>query len=332
MESIKKPSVLILGALGLFIALFVAFLYTFLHEAGHALAGLFFGQSLTEFDISFWDFSAHVGIAGGELTQSQLAIRSAAGAILPLLTWLVFMVIVPRHTSFSMGALKLIGSMVVVNTVLPWIILPVWFLLGTAPPDDVTHFLRYSQIHPLLLTFTALMIYIGGWALFLSKINGLRNEFLSFRNVDRETLLAGTGKLIPAIAGVMAFGVMLTFMLNRSAATNLPGRLSPPPNFESVAQIDLSTRPYSAEILAQFTLEKPAYLGVFITVRGIDTTYFDLSVIGPEGFRSTVLHGEGYHPYQDGGLWEENLAPGNYQIVLTSHQSQGTASVYLKID
>jgi hypothetical protein len=176
------------------------------------------------------------------------------------------------------------------------------------------------------------MIYIGGWALFLSNINGLRNAFLSFRNVDRETLLVETRKVIPAMAGVMAFGIMLTFMLNHSAAANLPGRFSPPPDFESVAQIDLSTRPYSAEILAQFTLEKPAYLGVFITVQGIDTTYFDLSVIGLEGFRSTVLHGEGYNAYQDGGLWEQNLPPGNDQIVLTSHQSQGTASVYLRID
>jgi hypothetical protein len=159
MESTKKPSVLILSALGLFIALFVTFLYTFLHEAGHAVVGVFFGQSLSEFDVSFWDLSAHVGMAGGELTQSQLGIQSVAGAVLPLLTRLVFMVMIPRHTSFSAGALKLIGSMVVVNTLLPWIILPVWFLLGTAPSDDVTHFLRYSQIHLLLLTFMAHDLY-----------------------------------------------------------------------------------------------------------------------------------------------------------------------------
>ena len=37
----------------LVVFLFVFFLYTFLHEAGHALAGWFLGQSLTEFDVSF---------------------------------------------------------------------------------------------------------------------------------------------------------------------------------------------------------------------------------------------------------------------------------------
>ena len=72
-----KPSAppLVMAALVLFVFLFVFFLYTFLHEGGHALAGLFFGQSLTEFDVSFWDFSAHVGMAGGELTQGQRPIK-----------------------------------------------------------------------------------------------------------------------------------------------------------------------------------------------------------------------------------------------------------------
>ena len=39
----------------LFVLMFVFFMYTFLHEAGHAIACLLFGQSITEFDVSFWD-------------------------------------------------------------------------------------------------------------------------------------------------------------------------------------------------------------------------------------------------------------------------------------
>lgn len=92
-------------------------------------------------------------------------------------------------------------------------------------------------------------------------------------------------------------------------------------------QIDLSSRAYSTETLTMFSVDKPAYAGVFIAIRSINTTYFDLRIIGPNGYVSTVLHGEGYSAFQDGGLWEENLAPGEYQIVLTSHQSPGTASV-----
>jgi hypothetical protein len=156
MTQTKSAAPLILMALMLFVVLFVFFTYTFLHESGHVLTGWLFGQTLAEFDVSFWDFSAHV------------------------------------------------------------------------------------------------------------------------------------------------------------------------------AQVDLSTRAYSAETLARFSLDKSTYVGIFIAIRGIKTTYFDLSLTGPDGYSSVIMHGEGYSAFQDGGLWEENLAPGTYQIVLTSHPSPGTASVYIK--
>lgn len=70
--------------------------------------------------------------------------------------------------------------------------------------------------------------------------------------------------------------------------------------------------------------------GVFVVIREINTTYFDLSVTGTDGYSSVVIHGEGYNAIQDGGLWEENLPAGTYQVVLTSHQSPGTVSVYIK--
>ena len=134
--------------LALFVFLFVFFLYTFLHEAGHALAGWLFGQSLTEFDVSFWDLSAHVGLTGADLTLAQLAFQSAAGTLLPLLIWIVFISLVPRKSNFTMETMKLLSSMVVVNTLLTWIFIPILFMLGKAPSDDVTNFLIYSQMPP----------------------------------------------------------------------------------------------------------------------------------------------------------------------------------------
>ena len=314
----------------LFVILFVFFTYTFLHEMGHAIAGLFFGQTLTEFDVSFWDFSAHVGMAGGKLTQSQLAIQSAAGAALPLAVWTIFISLIPRKASFTLEVLKLLSSMDVVNTLLVWIILPILFLFGRAPSDDVTYFLRYSQMPPLLLALTALVLYIGGWMLFLSKIDGLRNEFLLLSTTEAKILTAGTRLTVPVMTGIMAFGALFAFLLNLSAVKNPVEVLSPPADYAPVAQIDLSAREYSSQVLADFSLDEPAYAGIFIIVRDINTSYFDLRVMSPDGFTSTVLHGEGYRADQDGGLWEENLPPGKYQLVLTSHQSPGTASVYLR--
>jgi hypothetical protein len=330
MKQTKTSSILLLIASVLFIFLFVFFTYTFLHEAGHAIIGLAFGQSLTEFNVNFWDFSAHVGMRGEELTQSQLAIRSVAGASLPLLIWVAFISLVPRNASFILEALKLISSMAVINTLLAWIILPVLFLLGKTPPDDVTNFLRYSQMPPLLLMLTAIILYAGAWILFLSKINGLRNEFLLFRTINSEILTTETRKPVSIMMTTLALCLLFTFMLNYSASNNPLDRFSPPQDFVSVGHIDLSARAYSAETLTQFSLDEPEYVGIFIAVHNVDTTYFELSVIGPDGYSSTVLHGEGYNTNRDGGLWEEKLQPGTYQVVLTSDQSPGTASVYLK--
>jgi hypothetical protein len=320
---------IMLLALLLFITLFVFYIYTFLHEAGHTLAGFASGQTLTELDLSFWDLSAHVSMAGN-LTQTQRATQSASGAALPLLVWLIFISLTPRKASFSIEALKLTASMAVVNTLLVWIVLPVLALFGRAPSDDVTNFLRHSHMQPLLLSGLAAALYAGGWLLFLSKIDGLRKELLLFGERDPAVLAAGTRRTIPVMASVMIACLILTFSANQAAARNPLGQFAPPQDFQPVAQIDLSSRSYSEEMLAQFSFDQATWVGVFIAVRDINTTYFDLSVTGPGGYRSVILHGEGYRADQDGGLWEQNLPPGAYRLVLTSEKSPGSASVYLK--
>ena len=331
MKRTKTSSTLVHIALTLFVVLFVFFLYTFLHESGHAIIGVLFGQSLTEFDISFWDLSAHVGLVGGELTEAQLALQAAAGTGLPLLLWAFCIRLAPRKAGFMLEILKLLSSMAVVNTLLAWIILPILFFLGKAPSDDVTNFLLHSQMPPLLLAGIALVLYLGGWILFLSKITGLRNQFLLFRTVDRERLTAGTRSMIPVMTAIMLFCVVLVMVANGSAANNSLDPFTPPQDFNPVAEIDLSTQAYPSETLAEFTVGERDHVGIFVRVRHINTTYFDLSVTGPDGFHSVVMHGEGYNAAQDGGLWEQFLPAGTYRIVLTSHQSPGDVSVYMKI-
>ncbi len=331
MKSAKNHSAILLFiALVLFVVLFVFFVYAFLHEAGHALAGAFWGQSLMDFNISFWDLSAHVRMVGGDLTQAQLAVQAVAGAVLPLLIWALFIKMVPRKGGFTLEVLKLLSSMVVVNTLLAWIILPILFLIRKAPSDDVTNLLRYSQMPPLLLTFIALISYAGGWVLFLSKIDGLRNELLLFKDIDREKTIVGTPKAISVMTVMMAFCLLFVFGLSAAAKGNALHELAPSHDFARITQIDLSTRAYSNETLIQFTVDDTTYVGVFIVVRNINTQYFDLSVTGTDNYHSTILHGEGYNVLEDGGLWEQPLSPGTYQLVLTSHQSSGNASVYLR--
>ena len=280
--------------------------------------------------MSAFEISAHVGLTGADLTQSQLAFQSAAGTLLPLLIWIVFISLVPRKSNFTIETMKLTSSMVVVNTLLTWIFIPILFMLGKAPSDDVMNFLMYSRMPALLLSWIALVLYAGGWILFLSKIDGLRNEFLMFGTKDLKMELEGTRTTMPIMIAILALCALLVISLNMLAAKNQADRFSAPQNFIPAAQIDLSTRPYSSETIAKFTLDKPSVAGVFIAIHNINTTFFDLSVKGPDGFSSIVLHGEGYSASRDGGLWQKSLSPGTYELVLTARQSPGTALVYLK--
>jgi hypothetical protein len=222
--------------------------------------------------------------------------------------------------------------MVVVNTLLVWILLPILYLFGKAPSDDVTNFLDYSQMPPLLLSFTALVLYANCWMFFLSRIDGFRNELLIFSTVKINDLDGTTRKTIGIMTGIMAACAILVVAFNIQAAGNPYGRYSPPQGFAKVAEIDLSTRPYYSETIARFTLDKMTSAGVFIAIENINTPFFDLSVAGPDGTSSTVLHGEGYSASQDGGLWKKTLPPGTYRLVLLSEKSAGTASVYLNND
>ncbi len=49
-------------ALVIFVCIFVFFMYAFLHEGGHALAGMLFGQTVTDFNVNFLTFNANVGL------------------------------------------------------------------------------------------------------------------------------------------------------------------------------------------------------------------------------------------------------------------------------
>lgn len=326
-EHQKASAVITSILLVLFILVFVLFTYTFLHESGHALVGFLFGQTLIEFDVNFLNFGAHVGMMGN-LTRAQLSLQSIAGEGLPLVIWLVFISIVSRKANSSLEVLKLLSSMIVLNTLLAWIIIPVLYVFGNAPPDDVTHFLKYSQIPALFVTFIALVLYLVGWVYFLSRIDGLRNEFLLFHTTNLETFTVETRRTILSMAGILVLCILMTFTLDAAAAKNFPAATSE--DFVPVAEIDLSAQSFSAETLAQFELKEPENVGVFVIVRDIHTTYFDLSVVGADGYNSIVLHGEGYSAFQESGSWKETLPAGIYRIVLTSHQSPGTASVFLK--
>ena len=235
---INKRNRLLFTSQALLIMLFILLLYTFVHEAGHAITGIIFGQRLLEFDAAFWKFNPHVSLSG-DLTLAKQAIRSLAGTGLPLLVWVVFILMVPKKANFSLTVLKIFSSMAIINTLLTWIGLPILILSGQTVQDDVTFFLNTSGIHPLLLSGIALLLYAAGWWLFIHRMEGFKEQYRLFRSNDPDFLINGslrTGIALTAIAVPLLF-------LTLTSASFLPGKYAdppvPPPGYQQVVAIDL---------------------------------------------------------------------------------------------
>lgn len=316
-------------ALALFTAVFILVVYTFLHEAGHVLAGLVYGQSLTAFSIRFWDLSAHAGLAG-DLTAGQRAIQSAAGVGFPLLVWLTFLVITPRKTNFHLRLVKLLTTSGVLGSLLAWMILPFFRLFGNAfPRDDVTHFLQASEMPPLLLAALAAGIFTLGWVFYSHRVGKASEQLRGLREADRPAWMAGTYITVPVMAAILTICLSIAFATRGMADANAAALSAPPASYREIAQIDLTSQAYKEEVLAEFSLKKAEPVGVWFQVTGVDTDYFDLRLEGSEGTSLVLTHGEGWQAERASGLRQETLPAGDYQVRFTASQSRGTLRVYL---
>ena len=323
------PAVRVKLFLLLFLALFVALLYTTLHEGGHALVGLASGQTLTEFNVNFFDLSAHVNLLG-ELTFAQRALQAAAGVSLPLLVWVLFIYGVPRRAGLAVELLKCVASLVTLSTLLAWIILPFFYASGSAPSDDSINFLSFTGLPPLILSAVALGLYAGGWAVFLARIRGLRDEIRFIKAADLAVERPDLRRSLLVMGSVLVLDLALVLAAGLASGANPAQPIIVPAAYRPVNTLDLSYHAYQADTVGWFTLDQPTDAGVFVTLSQINTPYFDLVLTGPNGFQAAVLHAEGYSASQDSASLEKRMEPGQYWLLLTADQSPGLVTLYVK--
>ena len=129
---------------------------------------------------------------------------------------------------------------------------------------------------------------------------------------------------------LLVTGVQLVFIFLVSCTViNQGTNLTPPSESQLLAEVDLSSQSFDSEILGKFTLAETAVVTIFYTLPNANTPYFDLSLIGPEAESRVILHSENYRTDESGsGTWEQNLAPGIYQLVLTADPGPGVLSIY----
>jgi hypothetical protein len=144
---------------------------------------------------------------------------------------------------------------------------------------------------------------------------------MSTNSIRQLLIKAQTKYFVPLIGGLFIF-VLLTVSCQTDQS-------QPPPDFQFVAEVDLSAQSHDAETVGEFTLRETAVTRIFYTIPNIDTTIFDLSLSGPDGESFVILHSENFRTDENGGgTWEQSLAAGVYQLVLTASQTPGILSVY----
>lgn len=146
---------------------------------------------------------------------------------------------------------------------------------------------------------------------------------MSTNSIPQLLTKAQTKHLVPPIVGLF---IIVLLAVSCTAGQTQP---TPSPDFQSMAEVDLSAQPHDDEMLGEFTLMETAVAHIFYTIPNIDTTIFDLSLSGPDGESFVILHSEDFRTDESGGgTWEQSLPAGVYQLVLTASQTPGTLSVY----
>ncbi|MBI4928188.1 MAG: M50 family metallopeptidase [Anaerolineae bacterium] len=310
--------------------IFCLLVYTFAHEGGHALAVALFGGTLTGFNINFLDFSAHVHYSG-DFSRAQQAVISAAGVSLPLLLWTLLALVSFRRGSAALGLVKIAITMITINTLLAWIILPLVALGGQVVSDDSTRFLSITAVPPVLLSLAAVLVYLGGWALLVASLGGWRGLVAYRQTLTTLTMAQARGALIAmlvigGLVGAAAAGISL-------AAGN--AAVSAPDGYSQTAQLDLGARAYDREAVYTFTLERPASASLYMVLLDVRSGPLRITLVGPDGAEQTFLSVDspdfatGQSTVNPTGL---ALESGEYQLLVTAPGSGGTLTVFARIE
>jgi len=312
------------AAILLLILLTALLLYTTLHEGGHALVGLAFGGRITDFNVNFFDLSAHVGI-DGTFTASQSAAINVAGVSIPVFSWLLLMLLLPKKNSLTVQWVKIIFTMGFLNTLLAWIVIPLLALSNSAPPpDDVTHFITNSGLPHLVVAFAALGLYGLGWLIFAFRIGDLP---AAFKQLGSRSTPLPSWKRILVVVAVLAVIVGTTALVFKTLGLRDPA--TPPQEYKLAATIPLSQKDYQAETVASFSLDKIGDAAIFLRVERLNTDFIDVTLLPPQGDPIQLLHGEDFSTDVGTSQSQYRLPAGESKIILTCPKSAGVLKVYL---
>ena len=313
------------------VCLLVFFLYTLLHEGGHALTGLLLGAKITDFNLDFITLGAHVGL-DGDFSAAQHALISLAGVGLPLIVLALYLGFSPQKLNPVAELFRLFVSVGTLFSLLAWVVLPVLTMAGVTARDDAVNFLGRTGMHPLALSAAALLIFTAGVFGYFKRAGGPRAIWgllhTGYTQMDmpeaRRTMGIILGSLAAAVAAALAAGAFANSGSFYSAGTGIPE------GYELLAEADLG-EPMESRVVGSFVLEETVSVNLYVSIRNFKADVLEVVVEGPDGFRSSIVRGEGYSGEQDRieTGWEE-MPPGEYRVIVTGRNASGILQVFIQ--
>jgi len=208
----------------LLVLLALIYLYTLLHEGGHALAAIMYGGRIDSFVLGF---DAHITVSGTNFTPIGASLFHAAGVLLPALSLAVALIFYKRNVkNLIFHYLYAVISIMIICSFLAWVIIPL-ISLFTAPPagDDVSRFLEVSGLNPLLISLFALLLMFL-LALFSYKrgVYSKIREYVSALSPSKRSELNKWRIVGPVLAviilGAVAFGSYQLLLSNKVFETS----------------------------------------------------------------------------------------------------------------
>lgn len=164
--------------LGMGLIIWVLIVYLALRQVGHALGVYLAGGSTGGLDLLLVSTQDLID-SKVLLTNFQISLRSLSGMLIPLLSWLGFMLLAPRRGTSAVEALKLLSSVGALGSLVGWILLPLGYRAGqTAASEDVSLFLSASGWNGPLTGGLFFLVFIGCFMLArrqISSIGSLRD-------------------------------------------------------------------------------------------------------------------------------------------------------------
>jgi len=192
---------------------------------------------------------------------------------------------------------------------------------GIAPVDDAITFLELSGVYPPLAAGGALLVYVGGWILFLRKIEGLKDLVKRFRAVGEEWAGPAVRRTMAVLGSVTTLVLLSAFALNSFSFSN--PQIKPPPGYTLEAAVDLSAKEHDRAALLTFQLERSQEVAVYLAREKIKAGYFEARLTGPGRFDRVLLYSENISGATDSVHFQDTLAPGTYRLLITSRGASG---------